>query len=178
MNQRGAATPKASMKALFLSRADGFPSRSLQGPASRAGDFYPRPDAGRGGGDAATGRRYRSEAVTYGPGGCFRGGMIPCGILVFDDDPALGRFVVKLATLKGMQATAVESAEAFRELVHSEHPDIIMLALQLGPTDGVEQLRLLAEWHYAGTLILHQRPRWAAAVHRAGPRARPWAEDR
>jgi EAL domain-containing protein (putative c-di-GMP-specific phosphodiesterase class I)/DNA-binding NarL/FixJ family response regulator len=75
-------------------------------------------------------------------------------LLVFDEDPAFGCLVVKVAGLTGMQAAAVASAEAFRELVRSEPPDIIMLDLQLGPTDGVEQLRLLAEWHYAGTLVL------------------------
>lgn len=75
-------------------------------------------------------------------------------IIVFDDDPTPGRLVAECANLAGMQAAAVADAELFRQRVRSEQPEIIMLNLQLGATDGVEQLRLLAEWHYAGTLIL------------------------
>ena len=34
-------------------------------------------------------------------------------VLVFDDDEAIGRLVVRVATMSGMEATAVTDAEAF-----------------------------------------------------------------
>lgn len=75
-------------------------------------------------------------------------------LLVFDDDPDLARCVVATAALAGLDATAVADAEAFRQALQDCHPRIIVLDLQLGATDGVEQLRLLAEDRYAGALIL------------------------
>jgi EAL domain-containing protein (putative c-di-GMP-specific phosphodiesterase class I)/DNA-binding CsgD family transcriptional regulator len=75
-------------------------------------------------------------------------------LLVFDDDDAMGRLVVKIATLTGMEATAVTTAEAFAERMQSDPPEVIVLDLQLGLTDGVEQMRLLAGWRFAGALVL------------------------
>ncbi len=75
-------------------------------------------------------------------------------ILVFDDDPGIGRLVVKFAGIKGLDAAAVADAEAFWELLQCNAPETIVLDLQLGQTDGVEQLRLLADHHYAGQIVL------------------------
>jgi DNA-binding response OmpR family regulator len=75
-------------------------------------------------------------------------------VLVFDDDAAIGRLVVRVATMSGMEATAVADAEAFEQQLRSDPPQLIVLDLQLGNTDGVTQLRLLAEQHYAGSLVL------------------------
>ncbi len=75
-------------------------------------------------------------------------------VLVFDDDPAIGRLVVRIATLAGMAAVAVADADAFARQLLNDPPQVIVLDLQLGDTNGVAQLRLLAEWHYAGALVL------------------------
>ena len=75
-------------------------------------------------------------------------------LLVFDDDAATGRLVVRVATMMGMEATAVTNADAFSQQLRSQPPQIIVLDLQLGETDGVTQLRLLAAQGYAGALIL------------------------
>jgi EAL domain-containing protein (putative c-di-GMP-specific phosphodiesterase class I)/FixJ family two-component response regulator len=75
-------------------------------------------------------------------------------LLIFDDDAAIGRLVARIAALGGFAATAVTDAEAFRQSLQHEPPHIVMLDLQLGATDGVEQLRHLAERQYAGALIL------------------------
>ena len=75
-------------------------------------------------------------------------------VLVFDDDDAIGRLVVRVATLAGMTAVAVVDADAFGQQLRSDPPQVIVLDLQLGDTDGVAQLRLLAEQHYAGALVL------------------------
>jgi EAL domain-containing protein (putative c-di-GMP-specific phosphodiesterase class I) len=75
-------------------------------------------------------------------------------VLAFDDDAAVGRLVVRVATLAGMAATAVTEAEAFEQSLRTDPPQLVVLDLQLGDTDGVEQLRLLAARHYPGALVL------------------------
>jgi EAL domain-containing protein (putative c-di-GMP-specific phosphodiesterase class I)/CheY-like chemotaxis protein len=75
-------------------------------------------------------------------------------VLAFDDDPAVGRLVVRVATMSGMQAIAVADAEAFDQTLRTNPPHLVLLDLQLGDTDGVEQLRLLADRHYTGALVL------------------------
>ena len=75
-------------------------------------------------------------------------------VLVFDDDAAIGRLVVRVPRMAGMEATAVTDAAAFAEHLTSYPPQIVLLDLQLGDTDGVEQLRLLAERQYSGLLVL------------------------
>lgn len=75
-------------------------------------------------------------------------------LLVFDDDPAIGRLVVRVAAMAGLDATAVASEAAFRQSLRDVPPQVIVLDLQLGATDGVEQLRWLAAQDYAGSLIM------------------------
>lgn len=75
-------------------------------------------------------------------------------VLVFDDDAAIGRLVVRVARMTGLEASAVTTAAAFAESLRNQPPQIVLLDLQLGETDGVEQLRLLAERQYSGRLVL------------------------
>lgn len=75
-------------------------------------------------------------------------------LLVFDDDAAIGRLVVRVGSAAGLEAVAVTDADAFRRSMQDAPPQIIMLDLQLGQTDGVEQVRFLAERRYAGALVL------------------------
>ena len=75
-------------------------------------------------------------------------------VLAFDDDAAVGRLVVRVATLAGMEATAVTEAEAFERSLRTDPPQVVVLDLQLGDTDGVEQLRRLAMQHYPGGVVL------------------------
>jgi EAL domain-containing protein (putative c-di-GMP-specific phosphodiesterase class I)/CheY-like chemotaxis protein len=75
-------------------------------------------------------------------------------VLVFDDDAAIGRLVVRIATMLGMEAMAVTDADVFEQRLRSDPPHLVVLDLQLGDTDGVEQLRLLAARHYTGALVL------------------------
>jgi len=75
-------------------------------------------------------------------------------VLVFDDDDAIGRLVARVATMSGMDATAVTNAGAFSQSLIDDPPQVVVLDLQLGGTDGVEQMRHLAELQYAGTLVL------------------------
>jgi DNA-binding response OmpR family regulator len=75
-------------------------------------------------------------------------------VLIFDDDEAIGRLVARIAKMSGMEATAVTDAGAFGEHLTSDLPQIVILDLQLSGTDGVEQMRLLADRQYTGTLVL------------------------
>ena len=75
-------------------------------------------------------------------------------MLVFDDDAAVGRLVTRVATLAGLEAAAVTEPDAFRQSLADLPPQVILLDLQLGVTDGVEQLRFLAEQRYGGAIIV------------------------
>jgi EAL domain-containing protein (putative c-di-GMP-specific phosphodiesterase class I) len=75
-------------------------------------------------------------------------------VLIFDDDAAIGRLVARIATMLGMEAVAVTDAETFAQRLEADPPQVIVLDLQLGDTDGVEQLRLLAARQYSGALVL------------------------
>jgi len=75
-------------------------------------------------------------------------------LLVFDDDEALGRLVARVAGMAGLEATAVSEVEPFRQALREEGPEVVVLDLQLGPTDGIEQVRYLADQNYRGSLVL------------------------
>src|SRR5580658_105827 len=75
-------------------------------------------------------------------------------LLVFDDDAATGRLVVRLASLCGLAAKAVTDTTAFEQSLMEGLPQIIALDLQLGGTDAVEQLRYLASQRFSGAVII------------------------
>nr|WP_294505508.1 EAL domain-containing protein [uncultured Rhodopila sp.] len=75
-------------------------------------------------------------------------------ILIFDQDSTPGGLAAQLAKLMHVEATAVADEESFWKLLRNERPRVLVLDLELGATDGVEQLRLLAEAHYPGAVIL------------------------
>ena len=75
-------------------------------------------------------------------------------LLIYDDDEATGRLVSRVAALKSVDAVAVAEEAAFRASLNDRPPDVIALDLQLGDTDGIAQLRLLAEQKFAGVVVL------------------------
>jgi EAL domain-containing protein (putative c-di-GMP-specific phosphodiesterase class I)/FixJ family two-component response regulator len=75
-------------------------------------------------------------------------------VLVLDDDIAVGRTAVRMAALSGFEADAVTDADAFVTRLRGDPPDIVLLDLQLGATDGIEQLRVLASCRFAGAVVL------------------------
>jgi EAL domain-containing protein (putative c-di-GMP-specific phosphodiesterase class I)/FixJ family two-component response regulator len=75
-------------------------------------------------------------------------------VLVLDDDIAVGRTAVRMAALAGFEADAVTDADAFGTRLRGDPPDIVLLDLQLGATDGIEQLRVLASCKFAGAVVL------------------------
>jgi EAL domain-containing protein (putative c-di-GMP-specific phosphodiesterase class I)/DNA-binding CsgD family transcriptional regulator len=59
-----------------------------------------------------------------------------------------------MAELVGFEADAVTDAAGFVSRILSDPPDIVLLDLQLGDTDGIEQLRVLATCKFAGAVVL------------------------
>jgi len=79
---------------------------------------------------------------------------VPLHLLVFDDEEVVGRTVVRAARLAGLEAVAVSDAESFGERLIDGMPHTVVLDLQLGATDGIEQLRRLAAMNFGGALVL------------------------
>ena len=80
-------------------------------------------------------------------------------LLVLDDDEATGRLVSRVATAAGFVAAATTTADEFAMAYQTATPDVIALDLQLGETDGIEQLRVLARWQFSGSRHPDQRVR-------------------
>jgi len=75
-------------------------------------------------------------------------------VLIFDDDAGVGRLAARVATISGLEASTVATADQFAQHLLTDRPHVVLLDLQLGDTDGVEQLRFLAERRYAGMVVL------------------------
>src|ERR1051326_3902815 len=75
-------------------------------------------------------------------------------LIVLDDDEATGRLVRRIALTAGFSVAATTTADEFVSEYHAGLPDVVVLDLQLGDTDGVEQVRGLASHHFSGSLIL------------------------
>jgi EAL domain-containing protein (putative c-di-GMP-specific phosphodiesterase class I)/DNA-binding CsgD family transcriptional regulator len=75
-------------------------------------------------------------------------------VLIFDDEPAVGRSISQAAALAGIDALAVTDAASFEVQLHDYEPGLVILDLQLGPTDGIEQMRRLSDAKFSGSLVL------------------------
>ena len=91
-------------------------------------------------------------------------------LLVFDDEAAIADIVVAVACDCGWTAARATNAAAFWTLFHAHVPDAIVLDMQLGTSDGVEQLRLLSHEAYAGSVVLMSgfHPRVLASAQDVG----------
>ena len=75
-------------------------------------------------------------------------------LLVLDDAEPIASFMATVARSRGWTTQAVTDETAFQALVRSEPPDAIMLDLQLGASDGIEQLHFLHQARFAGAIVL------------------------
>jgi DNA-binding response OmpR family regulator len=64
--------------------------------------------------------------------------------LVLDDDAALGRLVRKTTGALGFVTELTTDGPGFRSQYEAYNPDVVLIDLQVGGTDGVEVLRFLA----------------------------------
>ncbi len=75
-------------------------------------------------------------------------------MLILDDDPAMGALVRRIAERIGFVADAVTRAVDFRAACEASPPELVVLDLQIGEEDGIEQLRYLADNGYRVPIIL------------------------
>ena len=75
-------------------------------------------------------------------------------LVVLDDDESIGTFMATVARKRGWTAQTVTDEADFQALISAAPPDAIMLDLQLGASDGVEQLRFLHSVGYSGAIVL------------------------
>ncbi len=75
-------------------------------------------------------------------------------IVVLDDDEPIAQFMAAAASDRGWEAQTVTDEREFQALIRAAPPDAIILDLQLGASDGVEQLRFLHSVGYGGAIVL------------------------
>jgi EAL domain-containing protein (putative c-di-GMP-specific phosphodiesterase class I) len=75
-------------------------------------------------------------------------------MIVLDDDEALAGFMATVASRRGWSVQTATRESEFQALVCAEPPDAIMLDLQLGVSDGIEQLHFLHQRGYSGAIVL------------------------
>ena len=75
-------------------------------------------------------------------------------LLILDDDEGTADFVATVALERGWSVDVSNAENKFHEFYITHPPDVIMLDLQIGPADGVEQLRFLRDEKYAGVVVM------------------------
>ncbi len=75
-------------------------------------------------------------------------------LIVLDDNEAVTEFMATVASKRGWHVSTATHQAEFRALVDAAPPDAIMLDLQLGESDGIEELRFLHSRSYAGAVVL------------------------
>ncbi len=75
-------------------------------------------------------------------------------LLVLDDDAQIAKFLANVAKGEGWSVDASVSAGDFQSYYQRRRPDAIVLDLQLGESDGIEQLAFLGADGYQGSVVL------------------------
>ena len=75
-------------------------------------------------------------------------------LAVFDDDEQVALFLAAAARNCGWTAQSVTEVQEFQALILTAPPDAILLDLQLGTSDGIEQLHFLHREGYTGAIVL------------------------
>jgi EAL domain-containing protein (putative c-di-GMP-specific phosphodiesterase class I) len=75
-------------------------------------------------------------------------------ILALDDELKIGEFVRRVAKKLGIGAAVTTSVSDFQAQYELNSPDAIVLDLQIGENDGIEQLRFLSDKGYRQPIIL------------------------
>jgi len=75
-------------------------------------------------------------------------------LVVLDDNEAVNDFMAAVASRRGWKVDTATHQARFRDLIRASAPDAILLDLQLGDSDGIEELRFLHNQHFAGAVVL------------------------
>jgi EAL domain-containing protein (putative c-di-GMP-specific phosphodiesterase class I)/ActR/RegA family two-component response regulator len=91
-------------------------------------------------------------------------------VVILDDDEIIAQSVAAIAATRGWDARAVTHEAEFQDLVRAAPPEAIVLDLQLGDSDGIEQLRFLRDTGYRGAIMLMSGfgPRVLSSARRIG----------
>jgi EAL domain-containing protein (putative c-di-GMP-specific phosphodiesterase class I)/ActR/RegA family two-component response regulator len=75
-------------------------------------------------------------------------------LLVLDDDERINSFIAAVAQRRGWSVETATFEATFQKLFDVCRPDAIFLDLQLGPSDGIEQLHFLRRQAFSGAVVL------------------------
>ena len=75
-------------------------------------------------------------------------------LIIFDDDERINAFVAAVARRRGWTVETVTHDSRFQALFDASRPDAIFLDLQLGASDGIEQLHFLHRGGFSGAVVL------------------------
>ncbi len=75
-------------------------------------------------------------------------------LLVLDDERSIVTLVGAVARDLGWKVETALDVASFRAALRTHNPELVMLDLQLGQSDGIEQLRYLRSENYRGQVIL------------------------
>ncbi len=78
----------------------------------------------------------------------------PLHLVIVDDERGITAFIGFVARERGWTVEAAVDEAEFRLAYAGQKPDAIALDLQLGRSDGIEQLRFLAQDRFGGSLLL------------------------
>jgi CheY-like chemotaxis protein len=79
----------------------------------------------------------------------------PPHIVLVDDDGTSGLSLRQALAANGYTVTATSSAETAFTLIHGQHPDLLILALNTPGADGFEFLRIKrSKYPYLRTLVI------------------------
>ena len=75
-------------------------------------------------------------------------------LLILDDEEAMCTFVADVATGAGWTADTAGRKVDFRSHLFRRLPDLVILDLHLGETDGISEMRFLAQCQFRGPIGL------------------------
>lgn len=75
-------------------------------------------------------------------------------LVILDDDRATTEFLASVARRRGWDVATVTQQAEFRGVISTSPTDAILLDLQLGESDGIEELRYLSDVGYLGAIVL------------------------
>src|SRR5687767_11649262 len=75
-------------------------------------------------------------------------------LLTIDDEQEIVDTICAIGARAGFHAVSSTSPERLQELIEAEHPDVIILDLQMPGRDGVSALRLLADTRSSAKIFL------------------------
>src|SRR5882672_7014922 len=85
---------------------------------------------------------------------------MPMHLLALDDEAGIAILVTKVAGKLGWSTEAATDPAVFQQKFLLNTPDLVILDLQLGAADGIEQMRFLGSQAYRGLIVLMSGVDW------------------